>query len=73
MSQLDNSTAEEVVDQLNGAWLFTEAHFFLGKEGKVENYNLLFNDDPLSGFSLAAYRKTPPESNTDDAQSPPER
>jgi hypothetical protein len=57
ISELDDSTVEDIVDELDGAWLITEAHRFRGKEGQLEHHELLFNDDPLSGFSLAAYRK----------------
>lgn len=56
LEELEGLTLEQAVSKFNGAWLLTSPELFLGDEGNAVRRQLLFNDDPGSGFSLGAYR-----------------
>ena len=58
-SALAGLTAEQALDKLHGGWLIVPALQFLGNEGRVSGRVWLYEGDPESPFSLAAYHQLP--------------
>lgn len=54
---MDGLTAEQALVKLNGGWLIVPALQFMGREGSVSGSIWLYEGNPESPFSVAAYRR----------------
>lgn len=72
LADLDHLTAEQALSELQGAWLVTSPEQFQDDGQNVVRRQLLFENNPSSGFSVAALRLEAPQEPGNTARIPAE-